>query len=96
MAGKDAALERLARQVTSREGSHIQHRVALTDGAEALQDRVQQHFPTFTLVLDFIHADEKLWDVANCLFGETSAQRTPWVETQTLDLLSGPCAASHH
>ena len=40
-------------------------------------------------MLDFIHADEKLWDVANSLFGETSDQRTPWVEAQTLDLLSG-------
>jgi hypothetical protein len=89
MAGKDAALERLARQVASREGPHILHRVALTDGAEALQDRVQRYFPTFTLVLDFIHADEKLWDAANCLFGETASQRTPWVEAQTLDLLAG-------
>jgi len=89
MAGKDAALARLAGQVAPREGPHIQQRVALTDGAEALQDRVQQHFPTFTLVLDFIHADEKLWDVANGLFGETAPQRTPWVESQTLDLLSG-------
>ena len=89
MAGKDAALARLAGQTASREGPHIQHRVALSDGAEALQDRIQAHFPTFTLVLDFIHADQKLWDVANSLFGETSPQRDPWVETQTLDLLSG-------
>ena len=89
MDGKDTALERLAKQVASREGSHIQHRVALTDGAQALQERVQQHFPTFTLVLDFIHADEKLWDVANGLFGETSPHRTLWVESQTLDMLSG-------
>ena len=87
--GKDAALDRLVLQVTRREGPHIQQRVALTDGAEALQDRVQQRFAAFSLVLDFIHADEKLWDVANSLFGETSAQRTPWVEAQTLDLLSG-------
>ncbi len=89
LAGKDAALARLAAQTAKREGLHIQHRVALTDGAEALQQRVQQHFPTFTLVLDFIHADEKLWDVANSLFGETAAQRTPWVERQSVDLLSG-------
>ena len=40
-------------------------------------------------MLDFIHADEKLWDVANSLFGETAPQRTPWVESQTLDLLAG-------
>ena len=89
LAGKDAALARLAAQTAKREGPHINHRVALTDGAEALQERVQQHFPTFTLVLDFIHADEKLWDVANSLFGETAAQRAPWVESQSLDLLSG-------
>lgn len=89
LAGKDAAFERLAQQVTQREGPHIQHRVALTDGAEALQDRTQQHFPDFSLVLDFIHAAEKLWDVANSLFGETAAARTPWVETQTLALLAG-------
>ena len=89
LAGKDTALDRLVQQVARREGQHIKHRVALTDGAEALQERVQQRFTTFSLVLDFIHADEKLWDVANSLFGETAAQRTPWVETQTLDLLSG-------
>lgn len=89
MAGKDAALERLAGQVAGREGVHIQQRVALCDGAEALQERIQQHFPTFILVLDFIHADEKLWEVANSLFGEKSPQRTPWVEAQTLDMLSG-------
>jgi hypothetical protein len=88
MDGKDAALDRLAAQMTGREGPHIQQRVALCDGAEALQERIQQRFPSFTLVLDFIHADEKLWDVANSLFGETSAQRAPWVETQTLDLLA--------
>lgn len=89
MAGKDAALGRLAKQAARREGPHIEHRVALTDGAEALQERVQKHLPDFSLVLDFIHADEYLWDAANSLFGETSAQRTPWVEQQTLGLLAG-------
>jgi len=90
--GKDAALERLVQQAAKYEGPHIQHRVALTDGAEALQNRVQAHFPTFTLVLDFIHANEKLWSAANALFGETAPQRTPWVETQTLAMLEGRTA----
>jgi hypothetical protein len=70
-------------QVTNYEGPHIQYRIALTDGAMALQDRVQAHFPTFTLVLDFIHAHEKLRSAANALFGESAPQRIPWVETQT-------------
>ena len=89
LAGKDAALDRLAAQVLAREGPHIQHRVALSDGAQALQERLRERWPGFTLVLDFIHADEKLWDVANSLFGEQSPQRQPWVEAQTLQLLSG-------
>jgi hypothetical protein len=89
MDGKDAALKRLAQQVAGREGTHIQQRVALCDGAEALQERLLKRFPTFSLVLDFIHADERLWAVANSLFGETSPKRTPWVETHTLDMLSG-------
>jgi hypothetical protein len=87
--GKDVALERLARQVNKRQGPHIKHRIALTDGAEALQVRVLNYCPDFTLILDFIHADEYLWDVANRLFDEKDPQRTAWVEAQTLKMLSG-------
>jgi hypothetical protein len=87
--GKDAALVRLARQVTPRQGLHIQDQVALCDGCEALQARIAKQFPDFTQVLDFIHANEYLWDVANSLFGETDQQRTAWVKSHTLHMLSG-------
>jgi len=87
--GKDVALERLARQVNKREGHHIKHRIALTDGAEALQVRVLNYCPDFTLILDFIHADEYLWDVANRLFDEKDPLRIAWVEARTLKILSG-------
>lgn len=89
LAGKDAALERLATQAAKREGAHIQERVALTDGCEALQLRMQKHLPDFTLVLDFVHASEYLWQAANALCGEQSAKRDPWVEQQALQILSG-------
>ena len=89
LAGKDAALQRLAQQVTIRDGAHIQHRVALTDGCLALRQRIQQHFSQFTLILDFIHANEYVWQAANGLFGEYSPKRDPWVEQQTLLILSG-------
>ena len=60
LAGKDATLAASSPpKPPNADFPRIDQRVALTDGAEALQDRVQQHFPTFTLVLDFIHADEK-------------------------------------
>jgi hypothetical protein len=87
--GKDTALSRLAKQVALRQGSHIQQRVALCDGCEALQSRLAAQFPGFTQVLDFIHADEYLWDVANSLLGETNEQRTEWMVNRTLQMLSG-------
>jgi len=87
--GKDAALSRLASQVVTREGAHIEYRVALTDGCEALQKRVETHLPQFTLILDFVHASEYLWKAANALYGEQSDKRDPWVEEQTLHILSG-------
>jgi hypothetical protein len=87
--GKDEALDRLQRQVVKREGDHICHRVALCDGAEALQSRLIARFDRFTLILDFIHANEYLWQVATCLFGEGTASRTAWVKKQTLLMLTG-------
>lgn len=90
--GKDAALDRLIPQVTARDGDHIQHRVALCDGCEALQTRLLNRFGTFTLILDFIHADEYLWDVANSLFGEKHPQRLDWMAEHTLQILSGKTA----
>jgi hypothetical protein len=91
--GKDTALARLAQQVQGREGDHIQQRVALCDGCEALQTRITAHFPAFTQVLDFIHANEYLWDVANALLGENDAQRTDWMVSHTRQLLTGQTQA---
>jgi len=87
--GKDVALDRLLKQVTPRQGSHVQHQVALCDGCEALQSRIEARFSDFTLILDFIHPNEDLWEVANSLLGETNEQRTEWVAAQTLQMLSG-------
>ena len=56
--GKTVAMAHLVPRVAQREGPHIQHRVALTDGAEALQQQLVTHVPAFTLVLDSSHAIE--------------------------------------
>ena len=87
--GKDVALRRLAEQVRLRLGSHIQHKIALCDGCKALQTRIAKYFPDFIQILDFIHANEYLWKVANALFGETNDQRFDWMKSHTLQLLSG-------
>jgi hypothetical protein len=75
--------------VDVRQGDHIQHKVALCDGCEALQSRIAAQFADFVLVLDFIHADEYLWKVANRLLGETNDQRFEWMAQRTLQMLSG-------
>ena len=87
--GKKTALARLGQQVESRQGPHIQHKVALADGCEALQERIKEQFPEFALVLDFIHANEYLWKVANSLLGEGNERREKWVRKQTELMLSG-------
>jgi hypothetical protein len=90
LAGKAVALTRLAARAAQYDDpAAIRHRVALTDGAEALQQRVLAQFPTYTLVLDIIHATEYLWEAANALLGERHPRRTPWVRAHLLDLLAG-------
>ena len=90
--GKDVAFERLTQRVAQRDGKHIQHRVALTDGADALQRQVNDRLSTFTLILDIIHAVEYLWKAANALLGETNPDRTAWVQEYLLLILSGRTA----
>jgi len=87
--GKDAALSRLLAQVQPRTGQHIQHKIALCDGCSPLQVRIAKYFSDFTQILDFIHANEYLWKVANALFGETDERRLTWMKKHTLQLLSG-------
>lgn len=90
--GKHVALKRLARQVAKRNGKHIQYRVALCDGDRALQTRLREYLPEFTLILDFIHAYEYLWKVAGALFDETDPDRLSWVQQQTHLLLTSHTA----
>ena len=87
--GKAVALARLADRARRRDGPQIVDRVALTDGAHALQDQTRAALPAHTLVLDIIHAVEYLWIAANALLGERHPDRTAWVRTHLLALLRG-------
>lgn len=87
--GKDAALSRLTTQVQQRVGKHIRYKIALCDGCPSLQKQLAKYFSEFIQILDFIHANEYLWKVANALFGETDDRRFEWMKQQTRQLLSG-------
>jgi hypothetical protein len=90
--GKTVAMSRLASRLAQRARPHIQHHVALTYGAEALQQQVVTQFPEHTLILDIIHATEYLWDTANALLGETHPHRTARVRADLESLLEGQTA----
>jgi uncharacterized protein with HEPN domain len=87
--GKAVALARLAARARRRDGPQIVDRVALTDGAHALQDQIRAAMPDYTLVLDSIHAVECLWKAANALLGERHPERTTWVREHLLALRRG-------
>jgi nitroreductase len=87
--GKAVALARLADRALRRDGPWIVDRVALTDGAHALQDQMRAALPGHTLVLDIIHAVEYLWIAANALLGERHPDRTAWVRARLLGVLRG-------
>lgn len=89
LAGKPAALDRLQGEVDKRMGDHIYHRVMLCDGDKSLQAHLQQRFPDFTLILDFIHAYEYLWQVATTLYGQDDSDRLAWMLERTRTLLEG-------
>jgi hypothetical protein len=78
--GKAVAFEHLARQVAKRQTEQVFDRIALTDGNRALQLKVEEYLPDFTLILDIIHVAEYLWEAANALLGETHPRRGQWVE----------------
>jgi hypothetical protein len=89
LSGKTTAVRRLAERAALREGRQILSRVALSDGAEALQAQLQAQLPSYTLVLDIIHVTDYLWESATTLVGETSPERTPWVRRHLERILSG-------
>ncbi len=91
--GKAAALTRLAERAAQYDGPHIQQRVALTDGADALQRALRDALPEYPLVLDIIHALEHLWEAANGLLGERHPDRTAWVRSRLAQLLDGQALA---
>ena len=77
--GKTVALAYLAQVMERRDTAATLHRIALTDGSIALQNRTLEAFPDHTLILDVIHAVEYLWKAANALLGETHPDRLSWM-----------------
>jgi hypothetical protein len=86
--GKNAVIQEVAEEMERRDPSASKTRVALTDGERALQIRVDKKLKV-TLVLDLMHALEKLWKAAYVFHPEASLEADLWVMDRTLRILSG-------
>jgi hypothetical protein len=86
--GKNEVIQEVAEEMERRDPSVFKTRVALTDGERALQIRVDNKLKV-TLVLDLMHALEKLWKAAYVFHSEASLEADLWVMDRTLRILSG-------
>lgn len=56
--------------------------VVIGDGAEWIDTLKDEHFPDAIRILDFYHPLERLWEVANLLYGQKSFEARRWVKEQ--------------
>lgn len=61
--------------------------VVLGDGAHWIWQLAEEHFPGAVQILDFWHASEWVWKVANAVWGEGSGQAKSWAEEQVTEHL---------
>jgi hypothetical protein len=86
--GKTAVIQEVAEEMERRDPSASRTRIALTDGERALQIRVAGKL-NVTLILDLMHALEKLWKAAYVFHAEGSLEADLWVLDRTVRILSG-------
>lgn len=54
--------------------------VILGDGARWIRHVVEDHFPNAVQIVDFYHAREHLWNVANAVYGSGTPQGAAWAK----------------
>jgi hypothetical protein len=86
--GKTAVIQEVAEEMDRRDPLRSLTRLGLTDGERALQIRVDRKL-NVTLILDLMHALEKLWKAAYVFHAEGSLEADLWVLERTLRILFG-------
>src|SRR5260370_1233825 len=80
--GKNAVIQEVAEEMERRDPAAFKTRVALTDGERALQIRVDRKLKV-TLILDLMHALQKLWKAAYVFHAEGSLEADLWFLDRT-------------
>ena len=86
---KDVVIREVVAEMLSRDPDKTKRWVGLTDGERVLQKRLALAIPGLLLILDFIHALEKLWKAAYSFHAEGSDEATAWVRARALRILRG-------
>jgi len=86
--GKAAVIAEVAEEMHRRDPQKEKIHVALTDGERALQIRVKKKLQVI-LILDLLHALEKVWKAAYVFHAEGSPEAEHWVRIRALRILRG-------
>ena len=86
---KDTFINDVKAEMIRRDPKHERTWVIVTDGERALQRRVIKTFENVTLVLDLLHALDKLWKAAHVLHPEGSHEAEAFVRHRAERILCG-------
>lgn len=89
VAGKDAFIQDVKKEMDRRDSCGTKTRVMVTDGERALQYRVCAAMKGIPLILDFLHVQEKLWACAHVFHKEGSGHAIEFVRERALRILRG-------
>jgi hypothetical protein len=81
--------KRMLAQAQRRGAANAERVVVLGDGADWIWTQSELHFPQAIEVLDWYHATEHLWAVANAVYGQGSPEATAWAKQQEAALWQG-------
>ena len=84
-------IKRIFDEAQRRDPKHRRTWVALVDGANHQIDRIRfearKRAIKVTIIIDFVHVLEYLWNAANCLYPDLDTER--WVHCQATKILQG-------
>jgi hypothetical protein len=89
VAGKDAFIQDVKKEMDRRDPKGKKTRVVVTDGERALQRRVCDAMKGIRLILDFLHVLEKLWACAYVFHPEGSGQAMEFARERAYRILRG-------
>lgn len=86
---KDEVFAEVLHEVKHRDPKGKKIWTVLTDGERALQLRAARELAGAILILDLMHALERVWTCAHCFHPRHSAEAEGWVKQRTLEILRG-------